>query len=87
MSRAGRILGALALALALVACGDDGSPDPIESPPPPPPPPPAATFTSFVIDLVQNQTKDDTAAVASDQFGSLMDPDEANPAAYSSLFQ
>lgn len=86
MSRAYRIVGALALALALVACGDDGSPDPID-PPPPPPPPPAATFTSFVIDLVQNQTKNDTASVASDQFGSLMDPDETNPAAYSSLFQ
>lgn len=86
MSRTGRVVGALALALFLVACGDDGSPDPID-PPPPPPPPPAATFTSFVLDLVQNQTKDDTAAVASDQFGSLEDPDEANPGAYSSLFQ
>lgn len=86
MSRAGRFARAAALALVLVACGDDGSPDPID-PPPPPPPPPAATFTSFVIDLVQNQTKNDTAAIASEQFGSLADPDEANPAAYSSLFQ
>jgi hypothetical protein len=80
---------AFALAI-LVACGDNL-----------PPPsggggdagtdgPGAATLTSFVIDLVQNHTADNTQPVSFDQFATLPDPDlnNADPTkgGYSSLF-
>ena len=53
--------------------------------------PQAATLTSFVIDLVKNQTSDHTQPIAFDQFATLLDPDlnNADPTngGYSSLFQ
>ncbi len=92
-SRAGarwqRLLGSLALATAatLGGCGDDGGelPEPIPQPEPPPMPKPT-TFTSTVLDLIQNQTKDTTPPVDFATVSPLADPDDANPAAYSALF-
>ncbi len=87
-----RLTLALALALAAVsACGDDGGssgpdgsidgmPDaPIDAPPP-------VTFTSFVIDLVENQPSSTADPVPFAMFSTLDDPDQNNPAAYASLF-
>ena len=52
--------------------------------------PGAATLTSFVIDLIQNHTADNTQPVGFDQFATLPDPDldKADPThgGYSSLF-
>jgi hypothetical protein len=91
--RIARLTLALALAAALVgACGDDGGGHPdvdgsidspidadIDAPPP-------ATFTSYVIDLVQNQTADNTDPKPYSEFSGLNDPDQDNPAAYAVLF-
>ena len=79
----------LALACALAACGgsdhkaqpDGGMPPPDGGPPPPP-----ATFTSYVIDLVQHQTADSTAARPYAEFQNLPDPDQDNGSAYAPLF-
>lgn len=50
----------------------------------------AATFTSFVIDLVNNHTADNTAPVDFATFSTLPDPDLNNPdpkiGGYSTLF-
>ena len=88
-------LGALALAVALApvaGCGDDdddgdddvptidgGTADAGADAGGEP-----ATFTAFVIDLVDNQTADDTDAVTIDF--ALPDPDQDNPDAYAPLF-
>lgn len=79
---------ALAAVLATMGCGDDGgNNDPtdaavdsaIDAPP-------AATFTSFVLDLVQNQTAANTDPKPFADFSSLPDPDKDNPNAYEALF-
>jgi hypothetical protein len=44
------------------------------------------TFTSFVIDLVQNKTSNTTNAVPFATFMGLPDPDLNNPNAYNVLF-
>ena len=91
-----RALAALAAALALAAagCGDDNgdgnNPDGPGTDGPSPDAevdaPPVATFTSFVIDLVQNQTAGNTEPRAFADFADLDDPDRENPAAYDPLF-
>jgi hypothetical protein len=87
-----RLALALALAVAAVsACGDDGGhqdtdgsiDSPIDAPIDTPP---EVTFTSFVIDLVQNQTASNTDPVPYASFSTLNDPDQDNPAAYAILF-
>ena len=80
----------LAFALAmLVACGDNQIP-PAGHGDAGTDAPGAATLTSFVIDLIQNHTADNTQPVAFDQFATLPDPDldNADPkqGGYSSLF-
>lgn len=84
----------LVLALALAACGDNtsngkqdaGIDGPKSTPDASPDAPPAATFTSFVIDLVKNHTADTTAAVPYTSFQALPDPDTNNGSAYNPLF-
>ena len=78
--------------VALAACGDNDHPlidAAIPDAPMPDATPPAATFTTFVIDLVQNQTSDTTQPVPFDQFSALPDPDGTNNNvhAYDVLFQ
>ena len=80
-----KILFIAAIALA-AACGDDSPHLAGDSGMPPDGPNPQATFTSYVIDLVKNQTADNTAARAYDEFSALPDPDQDNATAYSSLF-
>ena len=93
-----RPLLALALALAAVAaCGEeadttidaaaidgrtvDAGPDaPIDAPPD------ANTFTTFVLDQIQNQTTATGTPVPYATFATLPDPDTENPAAYAPLF-
>ncbi|HUQ02785.1 MAG TPA: hypothetical protein VM261_09840 [Kofleriaceae bacterium] len=93
--RSARALAAVALALAIAACGDDeggggntDAPNPdgtltdamdVDAPP-------AATLTTFVVDLVTNQTAGNTNPRAYADFETLPDPDSTNPAAYNSLF-
>ncbi|MDQ3367780.1 MAG: hypothetical protein M3680_20340 [Myxococcota bacterium] len=81
---------ALAGLLALAACGDNikaggGTPDAT----PDGPGPGDGTFTSFVIDLIQNQTADNTEPVPFATFATLPDPalDDPTPSAYAPLFQ
>jgi hypothetical protein len=88
---------ALFLAVALIACSSNSKAQPDSSTPPmidapatmPDAPVTAATLTSFVIDLVVNQTASNTPPVAYATFATLPDPDGAsnNLTAYSSLFQ
>jgi hypothetical protein len=72
------------LALVLAACGgdhptlDDAGTTPDGGT--------AANLTSYVIDLVKNQTADTTAARPYSEFQTLPDPDQNNASAYSSLF-
>jgi len=78
------------LVLAIAGCGDnlkatgDGGKDTGTDTPP------AATFTSFVIDQVQNHAMDTGQPIPFDQFSMLPDPDLNNPdpkvGGYSSLF-
>ncbi|MBK7071791.1 MAG: hypothetical protein IPH44_05745 [Myxococcales bacterium] len=89
---------ALAAGLALAACGDDNSSAPIDAPPaidagpdaaidaPIDAPPDASTFTTFVIDQIQNQTTATATPAPYATFAPLPDPDSANPAAYAPLF-
>lgn len=88
-------IGIALLLAAAAACSSNHSHDhpppdagmtPPDAPAPPPDSPPAATFTSFVLDLVQHQTADNTAPVPYAQFQSLPDNDGSNGSAYSSLF-
>ena len=91
-----RALAALAAAFALAAagCGDDtgdgNNPDGHNTDGPNPDAdvdaPRVATFTSFVIDLVQNQTAGNTDPRAYLDFADLDDPDLDNPDAYDPLF-
>lgn len=89
-----RALLTAALALAMAACGDDGGGDNTDGPRPDGDntdamdvdAPPAVTLTSFVIDLVTNQTASNTNPRAYADFATLPDPDTNNPAAYMSLF-
>lgn len=83
----------LLLALVLAACGDDLRPavtpnDGGGSDAPPDTAPPAATLTTFVIDLIVNQTADNTAPKAFTDFSTLPDPDGDNNKtdAYKPLF-
>ncbi len=77
------VLLGLAVAIGLGACGDDTPYVPKDGGGPPP----GATFTDFVIDLVNNHTTDPTPAPYSD-FMAQPDPDgdNNNTAAYDSLF-
>ena len=85
-------LGLLAAAFAaFAACGDDNPSVQADAPnidAPPDTPQQGATLTTFVIDLIQNQTADNTQPVAFDQFSTLPDPDgdNNNLTAYSPLF-
>jgi hypothetical protein len=84
-----------ALAIALVAavaaaCGSDHK-APSDAmadaaPPPTPDAPASATFTSYVIDLVKNQTSNATAPRPYSEFHTLPDPDVGNGSAYAPLF-
>lgn len=88
---------AVAAGLALAACGDDNGGTPIDAPASidagpdapidaPIDAPPAATFTSFVIDQIQQQTTATGTPVPYATFATLPDPDTGNPAAYAPLF-
>jgi hypothetical protein len=86
---------ALFVAAALsfvVACGDNTNPNQPDSSIGPDGPemnvdaPIPATFTLFVIDLIENQTSDTTEPVPFAIFVPLPDPDLENPDAYDSLF-
>jgi hypothetical protein len=82
------VLCLLAAVATLGACGDDNptlTPD--SGNPMPDAPNPQANFTSYVIDLVMNQTSDTTSARAYAEFEALPDPDADNATAYASLFQ
>jgi hypothetical protein len=79
---------AVAMLLAGAACGDDGASQPdadtttdagIDANP-------DVTFTSYVLDLVLNQTAANTDPKPFADFGSLPDPDTNNPNAYEALF-
>ena len=86
---------ALALAGALVgACGDDNPGTPTDAPVAIDAGadamldagPDAATFTTFVIDQILNNTTATATPVPYATFSTLPDPDQANPAAYAPLF-
>jgi hypothetical protein len=91
-----RGLAAVIAALGLLAagCGDDntgdgGDPDGPGNGPNPDADidaPPEANFTTFVIDLVTNQTAGNTPARAFADFSDLDDPDLNNADAYDALF-
>ncbi len=80
------------VAVLLAACGGGSSkpmPDAPVQPVPdamPDAPPQMSTLTSYVIDLVKNQTADTTPARPYSEFQTLPDPDTANGSAYSTLF-
>jgi len=93
-----RLALVLAIAGAGAACGDDDNGNPnndhhdAAEPPPPVPdavPVPPVTFTTFVIDQIQNHTVNNTAPVPFADFATLPDPDRDsnNTRAYDSLFQ
>lgn len=79
-------------AVLLAACGGGSSkplPDAPVQPMPdasPDAPPQMTTLTTYVIDLVKNQTADNTAPKPYSEFQQLPDPDTANGSAYSPLF-
>lgn len=80
---------ALAALVATAACGDDGATTPIDAATPDAldiDAPPAVTFTSYVLDLVQNQTAGTTDPKPFADFATLPDPDADNPNAYEALF-
>lgn len=95
MRSVGRLLLVLVIAGA-AACGDnnggDGNVDgnnpdaPVNPDAPNPDAPPPATFTTYVIDLVENQTAGNTDPRPFTEFSDLDDPDLDNPAAYEPLF-
>ncbi len=82
--------------VALAACGSDNDHKPAPDGSMPPMPDgsgpgsdgsmPMTTFTSYVIDLVVNQTSNTTEARPYSEFQNLIDADTANSSAYSSLF-
>jgi hypothetical protein len=85
---------AIVLVLGAAACGDnktqpdaamihDGSTPGIDAAPP------VSTFTTFVINLVENDTNATGTPVAYSTFSALTDPDATNnnTAAYAALFQ
>ena len=93
--RSVRLLAAVALTLGIAACGDDGGggdntdgprPDADNTDAMDVDAPPAVTLTSYVIDLVANQTVGNTNPRAYTDFSTLPDPDTDNPAAYNALF-
>ena len=78
---------ALAAIVASAACGDDGSTTTDANPPDSgTDAPPNVTFTSYVLDLIQNQTAANTDPKPLADFESLPDPDKDNPNAYEALF-
>ena len=84
---------AIALALVLAACGDDGpSKQPMPDSGGMPPdamgdaPPGEMTFTSYVIDLVTNGTSGMAQPRPYSEFAMLPDPDTSNASAYATLF-
>lgn len=82
----------LAILLVVAACGDGKKADMPDSGMQPMPDAmadassPEATFTSYVIDLITNQTSNTTQARPYAEFATLPDPDTGNPTAYQSLF-
>jgi len=70
------------LIAAAIGCGDDGGTPPDANGDAPRP---NATFTGFVIDLIEKQTADNTDPVELDF--DLSDPDQDNATAYDPLFQ
>lgn len=95
MRSALRIALAIAIAAGAAACGDDtgdgdgADPDapPVQPDAPNPDAPPPQTFTTYVIDLVENQTAGNTDPRPFAEFSDLDDPDRDNSAAYDPLFQ
>ncbi len=79
---------ALALFVTTAACGDDGTPaDPDANTPDADIDAPAtATFTSYVLDLIQNQTASNTDSKPFSEVEALPDPDRDNENAYEALF-
>jgi hypothetical protein len=76
----------IVLAVVLAACGNDNPTLAPDAPIQPDAPVVNVTFTSFVIDLVKNQTADTTQPKPYSDFSTLPDPDSNNAAAYTSLF-
>ncbi|MBA3392140.1 MAG: hypothetical protein H0T89_05820 [Deltaproteobacteria bacterium] len=76
------IVVALVVAASACSTSDDrsggGPDDPSDNPQ-------EGSFAAFVIDLVQNQTADDTEPVEAAAFAELPDADEDNESAYSAL--
>ena len=86
MSR--RIGMVLALVLAAACGGDDPKPNnPDAGPIDPDAPPGGSTFSGYVIDLIQNQTADNTAPRPFSEVSALEDRDADNQAAFTVLFQ
>jgi hypothetical protein len=83
---------ALALVLVVAACGDGKKTETPDSGMQPMPDAmadasnPEATFTSYVIELITNQTSNTTPARPYAEFATLPDPDTSNGSAYQSLF-
>jgi hypothetical protein len=84
-----RVRWLLLLVLGVAACGDDsgdGTTPGIDAPVEIDAPVGGDTFTSFVIDLVTNQTAGNTDPRPFADFSGLDDPDQDNAGAYTSLF-
>lgn len=83
MRRLGIVVALVVAASASCGTSDDrsggGTDDPSDNPQ-------EGSFAAFVIDLVQNQTADDTEPVEAAAFAELPDTDEDNESAYSALF-
>lgn len=82
----------LALLVVVAACGDGKKSDMPDSGMQPTPdamadaPGGETTFTSYVIDLITNQTNGSTQPRPYAEFATLPDPDTGNSSAYQSLF-
>ena len=91
-TRAFWLVVVMGVVMAVAACGDDGGTPAIDAGPdaaidaPIDAPPDGSTFTTFVIDQIQNQTTATATPAPYATFAPLPDPDSANPAAYAPLF-
>ncbi len=81
---------ALAAMVATAACGDNNTnTTPVDAATTDTPDidaPPAVTYTSYVLDLIVNQTAGNTDPKPFADFSALPDPDADNPNAYEALF-